>query len=131
MCYWPFDEFMHFSWRFSYVDTKFYNGPLLHLIWKRSFFRWRRFHLQGLKTGLRSHHSNLSDKMKKNHMFWFVLIYVILNTSGQGIYLTKNKHKIDANYLIGTMSIKVQQYWHTYSQRKQLWFHSFLPELQG
>jgi hypothetical protein len=40
---------------FSYVDTKFYSGPLLHLIWKRSFYRWRRFHLQGLKTGLRSH----------------------------------------------------------------------------
>jgi hypothetical protein len=41
--------------RFSYVDTKFYNGPLLYLIWKRSFFRWRRFHLQGLKTELRRH----------------------------------------------------------------------------
>jgi hypothetical protein len=55
MCYWLFDEFMLFSWRFSYVDTKLYNSPLLHLNWKRSFFRWRRFHLQGLKTGLRNH----------------------------------------------------------------------------
>jgi hypothetical protein len=28
MCYWLFDEFMRFSRRFSYVDTKFYNDPL-------------------------------------------------------------------------------------------------------
>jgi hypothetical protein len=41
--------------RLTDVDTKFYSSPLLHLIWKHSFFRWRRFHLQGLKTGLRSH----------------------------------------------------------------------------
>jgi hypothetical protein len=40
---------------FPMSTQNFIAAPLLHFIWKRSFFRWRRFHLQDLKTGLRSH----------------------------------------------------------------------------